>query len=271
MIPCLSEATTMPAHFDEDVRAFASAGCTHMEVWCTKLEEYVGTHSVDAARRLADEQGVRLAVAAALGGLLLAQGEQRRESFTLFEQRLELCQSLQIPVLIIIADSAATDATGYERALVSLKQAAGQARDRGVRLALEFQARSGFCNNLSTAIGLVTACAEPNVGVCLDLFHYYCGPSKFEDLVGLSPELLFHVQLSDLAGVPRELASDSDRILPGDGEFQLAPIVDQLRRIGYAGCVSVELMNPRIWQVPAAQVAEVSLTALRKLLGLTAA
>jgi len=47
-----------------------------------------------------------------------------------------------------------------------------------------------------------------------------------------------------LGGVPRELATDSDRILPGDGDFQLPPIMDHLRRIGYRGWVSVELMNP---------------------------
>ena len=81
-------------------------------------------------------------------------------------------------------------------------------------------------------------CREPNVGVNLDVFHYYTGPSKFEDLGLLSPSNLAFVQLSDLAGLPRELAGDSDRILPGDGDFQLVPILRQLRQIGYDGWLS---------------------------------
>ncbi len=84
----------------------------------------------------------------------------------------------------------------------------------------------------------------------------------------MSSANLFHVQFCDLAGQPREFAADNDRILPGDGDFPLAPIVDRLREIHYAGCVSVELMNPAIWQIPPRQFGEVGITALRKVLGM---
>jgi sugar phosphate isomerase/epimerase len=75
------------------------------------------------------------------------------------------------------------------------------------------------------------------------------------------------VQLCDLAGAARELATDSDRVLPGDGDILLAPMIDRLRQINYAGYVSVELMNPQIWQVPPLSFGEIAITALRKLLG----
>jgi sugar phosphate isomerase/epimerase len=99
-----------------------------------------------------------------------------------------------------------------------------------------------------------------------DVFHYYTGPSKFEDLVLLNAENLAFVQLCDLAGVPRELATDSDRVLPGDGDFQLGPIVEHFRQIGYQGWVSVELMNPDLWKMKPAKVAEVALAAVRRML-----
>jgi 2-keto-myo-inositol isomerase len=266
MTPCVSELTTMPAAFDEDVRAFADAACSTMEVWFTKLEQFVGRYSVAKVREVVQEYGVRLAVASAQGGILVTQGEQRREGFSLFDRRLKLCQSLQIPTLVVLADFTHFDAADYSRAVVSLRQAARMAADHSVRLALEFQGRAGFCNNLNTALAMLDELDQSNAGICFDVFHYYTGPSKFEDLNVLTSANLFHVQLSDLAGVPRELATDADRILPGDGDFQLQPIFDRLRAIGYQDCVSVELMNPQIWQVPAVQVAEVSITALRKLL-----
>ena len=56
----------------------------------------------------------------------------------------------------------------------------------------------------------------------LDLFHYYKGPSKFEDLDRLTPENLAFVQFSDVIGVPREIMTDSDRVMPGEGDFQLS-------------------------------------------------
>jgi len=43
--------------------------------------------------------------------------------------------------------------------------------------------------------------------------------------------------------------------------------LNRLREIQYEGCVSVELMNPQIWQIPPRNVAEVGITALRRLLG----
>ena len=80
----------------------------------------------------------------------------------------------------------------------------------------------------------------------------------------MTRENLPHVQLCDLAGVPRELATDADRILPGDGDLRLEPIMARLREIDYDGWVSLELMNPMLWQIAPASVAEVGLAALRR-------
>jgi 4-hydroxyphenylpyruvate dioxygenase len=148
--------------------------------------------------------------------------------------------------------------------LVQIAQAAGR---RQMRVALEFQARAALGNNLQTAVALVNEVASPHLGVCLDVFHFFVGPSKQSDLTLLNQGNLFHVQVSDLADVPRELATDSDRILPGDGDFLLEPLIAHLHQMRYSGCVSVELLNPHLWQVPPRQFGEIAITALRKLLG----
>ncbi len=74
------------------------------------------------------------------------------------------------------------------------------------------------------------------------------------------------MQVCDLAGVPRELAADADRILPGEGDFALDPILRRLRTVGYDGWVSLELLNPILWQVPLSQMAELGLESVRRLL-----
>lgn len=270
MRACLSEATTLPCSFAEDVAHFADAGATGIEVWLTKLETHLEQYSIAQTRRLLADRGVTPAAAAYQGGLLLTQGAERKAHYDHFRRRLDLCQALGIPTLLVIADFIGMlDATALERAVVSLAQAAQWAAGFGVTLGLEFRGRYSFCASLDTALALVEQCGQPNVGVNLDVFHYYTGPSKFDDFDLLRPERLAHVQLCDLAGVPRELAEDSDRVLPGDGDFRLQPIVERLRQIGYAGWVSLELMNPTLWRANPTQVAEIGLTALRKVLGLT--
>jgi 4-hydroxyphenylpyruvate dioxygenase len=178
---------------------------------------------------------------------------------------LDLCQQFDVRTLLVAADFATTvDMTGLSRSVVSLKQAAQWAAAFGINLALEFRGSAAFCTCLETALGLVAQCGEPNVGVNFDVFHYYTGPSKFDDLERLESQQLAFVQLSDLAGVPRELAGDSDRVLPGDGDFHLEPIIRRFHEIGYEGWVSLELMNPILWKTKPSQLAELGITALRR-------
>jgi sugar phosphate isomerase/epimerase len=269
MNTCISEATTLPCTFADDVANYADAGCDAMEVWLTKLETHLETHSAADTRKLLEDRHMTLAAASYQGGLLLSQGEQRKAHYDHFRRRLDLCLQFAIPTLLIVADFVTkVDATALERAIVSLRQAAQWAAGFNVRLALEFRGSDTFCASLDTALALVAQCGEPNVGVNFDVFHYYTGPSKFEDLDLLTPDNLAFVQMSDVAGVPRELAGDADRVLPGDGDFRLGPIVERLRALGYDGWVSLELMNPTLWKAKPVQVAEVGLTALRRLLGL---
>ncbi|MGL4553925.1 MAG: sugar phosphate isomerase/epimerase family protein [Gemmataceae bacterium] len=268
MRPCISQACTMPTPFADDVAAAAEGGFDAVEVWMTKLETHLESHTPADTRKLLEDRRVTLAAAAYQGGLLLSQGEARAAHFDHFKRRLDLCQAFAIPTLLVVADFAErVDPAGLERAVVSLKQAAQWAQAFGVTLGLEFRGRSTFCSALPTALTLVRAAGEPNVGVCLDVFHYYTGPSKFEDLGLLTAGTLAHVQVSDLAGVARELATDADRIFPGEGDFHLGPLIDHLRRVGYAGYVSLELMNPELWKVKPASLAELGRGALRRLLG----
>jgi 2-keto-myo-inositol isomerase len=267
MKPCISEATTLSSTFAEDVNGYADGGCTALEVWLTKLETHLEKHSAADTSKLLEDRQMTLAAASYQGGLLLSQGEQRKAHYDHFKRRLDLCQSFGISTLLLAADFVdRVDATALQRAVVSLTQAAQWAAAFNVRLALEFRGSASFCSSLDTALALIAQCGEANVGVNLDVFHYYTGPSKFEDLAFLSPDHLAFVQLSDVLGVPRELATDADRILPGEGDFQLPSIMQQLRAIGYDGWVSLELFNPTLWQLRPAQMAELGLASLQRFL-----
>lgn len=269
MKPALSQVCSLESSFEADIADYAAGKCEAVELWVGKLDAYLEKHSPDELRALLDEHGVTAPVASFQGGLLTSQGEFRKQHWEAFAKRLTQCRELGIGTLVVAGDIGPPLAQqDIERVQTSLKQAAEQAEQYGVRVALEFQARAAFANNLQTAAALVAEVGSPHLGLCLDAFHYYVGPSKLQDLEYLTAENLFHVQLCDLAGVPRELATDADRVLPGDGDFQLEPLVEHLRAIHYAGHVSVELMNPQIWRIPPLQFGEIAMTALRKVLGL---
>ncbi len=267
MKPCISQATTLPTPFADDIAGHAEGGWRAVEVWLTKLETHLETCSAHDTQRLLSDRGVTPAAAAYQGGLLLSQGEQRRAHVEHFKRRLDLCQALGIPTLVLMADFVERpNAVALQRAVASLAQAGQWAAGFGVTLALEFRGADAFCASLDTAVALVEQCGEPNVGVCLDVFQYYKGPSKPEDLGLLTSKNVAHVQLCDVAGVPRELMTDADRVLPGEGDFLLAPILLRLREIGYTRFVSLELMNPVVWRSKPSQVSELGLASLTRTL-----
>jgi len=265
---CISQATTMSTSFEGDLDAYALAGWSSVELWLTKLEAFVQDRPIGEARALLDDRGLKPVAAASQGGLLLSQGDERATHWDSFRRRLDLLEAFQVPTLVVGVDfTLEAVAEDYARAVASMAEAAELAQSSGVRLAIEFQKSSKFCASLDTALALIAQANHDHLGVCLDLFHYYTGPSKFEDLGYLTPANLAWVQVSDLSGVPRELASDGDRILPGEGDFQLDPILDHLSRIGFDGYLSLELNNPQLWSVPPDRLADAGLRAMVRALG----
>ena len=263
MIPCISQATTLSTPFLADLEAYARTGWSAFEIWLTKLELALEANPIESIRSAIDASGLTPLAAATQGGLLGSNPAERTTHRDHFLRRLDWLRALNVSTLVLVPDfTARPHEADLRHAVDSLCEAAQLASAANVRLALECQRAAPFCASLDTTLALVAQCDQPNLGICLDLFHYYTGPSKFEDLGYLTNHNLFHVHVSDLAGTPRELATDADRILPGDGDFQLAPIFDHLRSIEYAGGLSVEVNAPALWQIPADRVAEVARHAL---------
>ena len=268
MKPCISQATTLKNSFEADLPVLSRSGWTDVEIWLTKLETFLQTHSVAEARSMLAADGIKPVAAASQGGLLLSRGGERASHWEHFRHRLNLLAELGVPALVVTPDYVPqASADDYLRAAAALGEAAELASTFGVRIALEFQKTSPFCACLETAMALIEQSGAVNAGVCLDVFHYYTGPSKPEDLAQVTPQNLAWVQVSDLSGTPRELAGDGDRILPGDGDFQLGPIIEHLGRIGYDGHVSLEVLNPHLWQVAPDRLADLGRQALSRVLG----
>src|SRR5712692_8082296 len=100
MKPCISEATTLPSTFAEDVAAYADGGWSAMEGWLTKLENHLETDSAEDTRKLLTDRGLSLAAASYQGGLLLSQGEQRKAHYDHFRRRIDLCAHFGIQTLL---------------------------------------------------------------------------------------------------------------------------------------------------------------------------
>jgi 2-keto-myo-inositol isomerase len=244
MVPCINQVTTLGAAFDAECSAYHDAGFRHVELWFPKLRG-LGLAPPAIVARL--REAALTPVSACAAGNFLWRGapgpvERRAE----LEDHFGRAEALGVPRFVIFDYLEATPkrddlAVAAER-LVSVAELAAKYR---VRIALEFIARSRLLGSLPTALQVTRQAAQPNVGLCLDTFHFYAGVSKLEDLDELRPGDVEHVHFHDVPrAVPRELLVDADRIPPGTGVIPLTKVVDALRRIGYAGALSVELFDP---------------------------
>ncbi len=268
MRPAIATVCSLESPLETVLEDYAAGHIDAVDLWLGQADAFLKERPAAALREAFARQGIAPVAASFQGGLLTSQGEARAEHWKTFEGRLALSRDLGIPVLVVAGDAhGPLGPQDLGRLSASLVEAAKRAADAGVKLALEFDARASFPNNLQSAVALVEDVGSPSLGVCLDWFHWTVGPSKPLDLWLLSRENLAHVQLSDIADVPREMATDADRILPGEGSSPADDLVRRLGEIGYAGAVSIELHNPRLWRVPPRQFGEIAITALRKLLG----
>ncbi len=103
----------------------------------------------------------------------------------------------------------------------------------GLKVTLEFIT---FCSlsSLQQAHDLVQSCGRPNAQLLIDALHFFRSGAQPQDLTQLPPQCLPHAQICDgraLAPVgvdARRHEARRDRLLPGDGAFDLRAWVQAL-------------------------------------------
>ena len=136
-----------------------------------------------------------------------------------------------------------------------------QAAEIGAQVQLEAIVMSAV-TDLATAWSIVGAADRPNGGMLVDSWHFFHGTPDFTVLDGVAGDRIFGVQLSD------GRLDDSDtfnRLLPGDGEFDLAGLVEALERIGGLRWVGPEILSPVLEAMDPAEVGRLTLARLREL------
>lgn len=267
MKPCLSLVTLCETETPKALEAAARAGFTHVEFWWPRLKSELQSGGLEAIQAALQENEIVPLGMAGLGLELAGSEELCRESLARAADAFAAIAPLEIP--LVTFTPGLTHESPHERlfsqAIERLGVLAELAAHFNLQLALETRADSRWLTSIDTAAAIISQLGTPRLGLCLDLFHFYTGPSKLEDLNKIVVGLIKSVQLSDLIATPRELARDTDRIFPGEGDFDPATLLSRLQKHHFTGLVSVEVPNPSLWAIPADRVADMAHQALGRL------
>jgi 2-keto-myo-inositol isomerase len=242
----MHQFTSARAGFQKSLEGWAKAGIRNVEPSAGLLDDYLKTDSLASAKRILTDNGLNI-VSGAIGVTGLWEPNPHfSDNLDAFRKRCEQFAELGAPLVyspcVTGAKFAADD---YLRCLENIRRTADVARQFKLAVAAEFVRNSTFLASLPTALRLHRQAAHPNFGILFDCYHFWSGPSKFEDLDLIRPGEIIHAHLNDTQNLPRELLDLHSRVIPGDGVAPLSRILSKLVHTGYHGAISVELFLPQ--------------------------
>ncbi len=262
---CIHETSSDGFDFKTAMEGYSKAGIKAVEPTLVKVQEFAQKDSVAAAKRLLDDMGLKV-VSCAAGVLgLVEPSPTRAKSLEDLKPRLELAKAIG-------ADRTVTPSTGvgpytaddFKKAVDNMREIAAElAKPYGITLMLEFTRASRFAGSLATALKLVRETNHPNYRPMIDIYHFWGGVSKFEDLELLRDGELAHLHFEDVPAEPiRELQGQTDRVFPGQGIAPLKRIVQTLKKKKYAGPASIEMFHPMYQKMDPAEFAKMARAAM---------
>jgi sugar phosphate isomerase/epimerase len=143
-----------------------------------------------------------------------------------------------------------------------------RAAEHGLLVHLEFLPWSRI-GDVATAHEVVRRADRPNGGVMIDSWHFFRGVPDFDALRAVPGQLVTGVQLSDAPRHPgpEPMRESMDaRLLPGDGECELARVIRVLDEIGAVAPRGVEVFSAPLRELDPVEVGRRAGEAMRALM-----
>jgi len=257
----LSEISTVGASFEEDVRAYATAGFDGIGIWEFKLPN-------DDAENVQLLHSADLGVANCVPAVptILQLGIPGMEGPPDPEERIALlCNSVrrlaayEPECVLCLSGPLGGRSESEARAIVQdgLVRIAGVAREVGVRFGFEpahpsqFESTS-FVNTAEGAAALLDDAGLDDVAVMVDTFNLY-DDAGAADWLRVNGGRVSGIHVADRHADP----SRTDRVLPGESGGRAKELVGAARAGGWDGFVDVEIFSEpdRFWALPVDEAA----------------
>ena len=243
----ISEFTTMPWTFDEDVERYARLGVDAIEVVEAKLDD----HRFAEQMRSIGEAGLTISgiqpkIRTFFDSRMMPDPKPLDERVTCLRRSIERLAEFA-PGAPFITNTGAHPKGDMAEAMRIVAEKLGElgrmAADHGVTMALEplnptsVNVESAIWT-VDQALDVIEASGSDDVGLCLDYWNIWQN-ADVEAAIARAGDRIFTVQASDWR-TPRSFA---DRIVPGDGIIPLARLIEATRATGYDKPWVVEIFS----------------------------
>jgi len=254
-------------HFDERVAAAGAAGFAGIGLYVheyARLREEEGRSAADI-RALLDRHGVVMADVEVARGWWATDGPARDECDLIERIAYEMADEFGVRYLQAIGSYEC----GFEQAVDGFAAMCDRAAEHGLLVGIEWLPFTNIAD-AADAQRLVHAADRPNAGYCADIWHHRRGANDTDMIKALEPERIFAVQMND--GTMRPQLDDykpdclSNRVPPGDGEFDCAGFSRMLIEMGVTAPISLEVCSTELWATPSDEAARLAADGMRRVL-----
>lgn len=162
----------------------------------------------------------------------------------------------------------------FEQHRSRLQEVANILGHYGLKLGLEYVGpktlmtwqRYAFIRSMKETKELIEAIGEPNVGIQLDSFHWFCAGEAVADLLTLDREDIVTCDLNDArSGFTADQQEDGKRELPAaTGVIDVKAFLNALVQIGYDGPVRAEPFNAPLNEMDNEAALKATFAAMKK-------
>jgi sugar phosphate isomerase/epimerase len=262
----ISQVTTLPASFDDDLAAYAGAGVDGIGIWEIKLPNADDAATADRLRAsgLVSTNAVP-AVPSILPLPLLPGPTDPRERVDAICGSIERLARFEPASVVFLTGSALAVENARAVVVEGLKRIADAAARADVRAGLEPYQRIGgeewtIVTSIGEAVELLDEADAQNLGITFDVWHLWNTPTVDDIREHVARFTCVHV--NDYRSPTRGWA---DRVLPGDGVAVVPRILAALDQAGWTGAYDLEIFSDNgtfgnayddsLWNVPAHELA----------------
>jgi 2-keto-myo-inositol isomerase len=262
----------MHADLVTDIRAASSAGFDYLEIWASKLREYLKANTTADLKALFDQWGIQPYSINSIEHVSFRTPADFEKIKAECEELSKIAENISCPYIVVVPgklpENHPTEAIIDES--VDVLNVLGEiAAKYGISLAFEFLGQTDCSvQTLDLAKEIVERVDRENVGLVIDTFHFYAGNSTFEAIDTLDPAKLFIFHINDAEDLPKGKLTDAHRLYPGTGILPIAEIQKHFNRIGYDRMASIEIFRPEYWEQDPFEVAKQAKIATEKVLAL---
>ena len=269
----LNGATTMFADLETDIKAASAAGYELIELWASKLRQFLETKTVADLKRLLAENNLEPYSINSIEHITFRKADDYAKIKAECEEYSKIAGEINCPYVVVVPGKMPENAAENEIIVESVKvlnELADIAAKYNVGLAFEFLGQSDCSvQTLDLDAKIIEKVNRENVGLVIDTFHFYAGNSTLEAIETLDPKKLFIFHINDAEDLPKADLTDAHRLYPGEGILPIREIKERFDKIGYDRMVSIEIFRPEYWNENPFEVAKNAKAATEKVLGLT--